>query len=226
MKKWTFIIIGVILFITHSQAQNTGHLGKRFLINFDGTFSPSYKYADFNGRNGYFNFNYRVSPSLEFVLTSKRSVGLMYTYSKTMFGLFEDNFNNSILNIPIKIHGYGFFYKKYFSLFSIAHAPYGNYFMVAFSRINYTYYNEWVANGAGNMYAIQTEFGYNYLLFNRLRLTWAFTLGLTTSGSGIGMDEDYFPERVTPQTVLEHAEKRLYRTYIFGTKIGIGFLAF
>lgn len=226
MKKWTLILISLLIFMTNSHAQNVGHLGKRCLINLDGTFSPSYKFADFNGYNGYTKFNYRINPSFEIILTQKRSVGFMYSFSKTMFGLFEENFNHSILNVPLTIHGYGIFYKKYFSLFSIAHAPYGNYFMIAFSRLNFSYNNQWVNYGEGNMYAIQAEFGYNYLLFNRLRLTWAFTLGLTTAGSGVGMDEDYFPERVDPQTVMDFAERRLFRTYIFGTKIGIGFLAF
>jgi hypothetical protein len=225
MKKIVLIIIYLTVFSSAVSAQSVGHLGKRFLINLDGTFSPSYKHPDFNGYFGYFKFNYRITPSLEFVLGKKISVGVLFSYAPTMFSPTIEPFNHSVLNMPLNINGYGAFFKKYFSFTEDNHAPYGSYFMVSASRLNYQYQGI-LGEGAGNNYAFQIEIGYNYLLFNRLRLTWGASIGGTTSGFYFGFDEDFFPIKKKLQTLNDFAENRIFGTYMFGTKIGIGFLAF
>ena len=225
MKK--AIVIFFILFIgfQSSFAQNTGHLGRRFLINVDGTFSPSYKHPGINGYNGYLNFNYRVSPSIEFVMNKKSSVGLMYSFAPLLFMPSHDYFNNSILNTPVNVNGYGLFFKFYFSDKN-NHAPYGAYFMMSASKIYYQYESLIVGNGTGSNYAFQLELGYNYLLYNRLRLSWGISIGGTTSWYFFGLDEDFFPNQKQFNTINDFAENRIFGSYMFGTKIGIGFLSF
>lgn len=225
MKRGIILFFAIFMVFQIAEAQNTGHLGKRFLINLDGTFSPSYRHPDFNGYHGYLNFNYRVSPSIEFVLNKRSSVGLLYSNALLLFMPSTFIFNHSILNTPLNVNGYGLFYKVYFSN-KDNHAPYGSYFMMSASKLYYQYESLIVGNGTGSNYAFQLEMGYNYLLFNRLRLTWGITIGGTTSWYYFDFDKDFFPNQKQLNTINDHAENRIFGTYMFGTKIGIGFLAF
>lgn len=225
MKKIYTIIFIFIFGVQCTNAQNIGHLGKRFLVNMDATFSPSFKYPDKNGYHGYLNFNYRLSPSIEFILNKKNSIGVFYSYAPLMFIPSKLIFNHSIVNTPMNVNGYGVFYKAYFSDDQY-HAPYGAYFMTSLSRISFQYESIIIGNGKGANYALQIEFGYNFLIYNRLRLTWGITFGGTTSWFNFGIDEDFVPIQKKLKTPIDFAENRIFGTYIFGTRIGIGFLAF
>lgn len=225
MKKIISLIFIFIFGIQFMTAQNVGHLGKRFLINMDATFSPSYRYPDREGYHGYLNFNYRLSPSIEFILNNKSSMGAFYSYAPLMFIPSEFIFNHSIVNTPIDVIGYGMFYKVYFSN-NQYHAPYGAYFMTSLSRIGFQYESNIIGTGKGVNYALQIEFGYNFLIYNRLRLTWGVTFGGTTSWINLGINEDFLTIQKKFQNPIDYAENRIFGTYIFGTKIGIGFLAF
>lgn len=225
MKKIVLIIIYLSFFCSSVSAQNVGHLGKRFLFNWDVTFSPSYKHPDFKGYFGYLKYNYRMTPSVEFILSKKISVGALVSYTTTMFSPTIEIFNHSVLHTPVDVRGYGLFFKDYFSTSKDNHAPYGSYFMVSATRLNY-HYRGIVGEGTGVNYAFQLEIGYNYLLFNRLRLTWGASIGATTSWYYFGFDGDFIPNLKKLKTINDFAENRIFATYMFGTKIGIGILAF
>ncbi len=225
MKKITTLIFFFILGVQCMNAQNVGHLGKRFLVNLDATFSPSYKFPDREGYHGYLNFNYRLSPSVEFILNNKNSVGVFYSYAPLMFIPSTFIFNHSVVNTPMDVNGYGLFYKAYFSN-NQYHAPYGAYFMTSLSRIHFQYESNIIGTGKGANYALQIEFGYNFLVYNRIRLTWGVSFGGTTSWINLGLDEDFLSIQKKLNTPIDYAENRIFGTYIFGTRIGIGFLAF
>lgn len=225
MKKWIFFITLLIIGISNSNAQKVGHLGKRFLFNLDCTISPAYIQPDFNGYNGYLRFNYRLNPGIEYIFSAKRTIGLSYTFSKTKFSPSFNLFQHSILYPDLFIQGYGIHYKKYFDFYSKSKAPFGSYIMFSANRIYYSYYSEIIPSGKGKTIALQLELGHNYLLFDRLRLTWSATIGGTTDGFFVKIDE-IIPFGLNPDTPDSFAKNRIFGTYFFGTKIGIGFLAF
>lgn len=225
MKKWIILITIIVLFTATSNAQKVGHLGKRFLVNFDCTFSPSYFQPDFNGYHGYFQFNYRVNPGIEFIFSRKRTIGVTYTFSKTQFCPSLNLFQHSILYPDLFIQGFGINYKKYIDYYSKSKAPYGTYIMLSVNRIYYNYYSDIIGNGKGKTVALQLELGYNYLLFDRLRLSWGVAIGGTIDGFFVNLD-GVVPVGLNPDGPDSFAKNRLFGTYFFGTKIGIGFLAF
>lgn len=99
--------------------------------------------------------------------------------------------------------------------------------MLSAYKLFYNYTSDIYNNGDGGNFAFQLELGYNYLLFDRLRLTWSVAIGGTTSGCFIKMDEYEILELgLSPGTIDDFAQNRIFGTYFFGTKLGIGILAF
>jgi len=225
MKKWIILITIFVLVTTTSNAQKVGHLGKRVLVNFDCTFSPSYFQPDFSGYHGYFQFNYRVIPGVEFIFNRKRTIGLSYSFANTQFSPTINVFQHSILYSTLFIQGVGVHYKKYIDYYSKSKAPFGTYMMLSATRVFYSYNSGIIEEGKGKTVALQLELGYNYLLFDRLRLTWGVAIGGTIDGFFVNIDE-VIPVGLNPDGPDSFARNRIFRSYFFGTKIGIGFLAF
>ncbi len=227
MKKNILLIVFIGLFCFQANAQSKGHLGKRALFNLDCTFSPSYFAPNFNGNSGFLNFNCRFEPGFEYIVGKKRTLSASYVYSKTQFNTTMDLFPHSILYPDLYIQGVGIHYKKYFDNLSTSYAPYGTYIMLSAYKLFYNYTSDIYNNGNGGTYAFQLELGYNYLLFDILRLTWSVAIGGTTSGCFIKMDEyETLELGLTPGSIDNFAQNRIFGTYFFGTKLGIGILAF
>ncbi|MDR2853796.1 MAG: hypothetical protein LBV31_00640 [Prevotellaceae bacterium] len=164
-------------------------------------------------------------------------------------------------NNTFNSNGIGVFYKQYYGSHSAA--PFGYYVKgeLDYFSYNYTvnaidvkgYLDNPIAGysnilydrttGKGSNFGVKIEFGRDFLLFNRIRLSTGMSFGVTTKGwslfalktdkMDIFNDEDGLPyifnfeepnKKTTPPT--DFVNGQLLTMYWFGLKMGIGFLAF
>lgn len=148
-------------------------------------------------------------------------------------------------------HGFNVFYKQYIG---DTKAPFGLYAKLVFDGYFYNYTcNEplpsntqhWEDNpdaaaqygympvqkdGKGSIFGLKAEFGYDFLFFNRLRLSMGVTLGSTFSGYKWMTSNSNFSiiynDNTQKLSVNDYARNRILNAYWFGVKIGVGVLAF
>jgi hypothetical protein len=229
MKNRSLLIVVFVCLSLSGVAQTTGYLGKRFLINLDASIINAKnsvlipdRSIGFDGKSEYFSFNCILSPNIEFVLADKWSVGTSFHTCKTFFNgnnarevLYNSHFESLPL-IGLNINGVGIFFKKY--LYSKSHAPYGLYtkLQLDWLFINFDAYE--YGQFSDQTYGAKIEFGYDYLFFDKLRISWGFSLGTTTNFLQI------FDTR--RGTLVDFANNKVMGMYTFSNKISIGFLAF
>lgn len=205
----------------------------------------------------YLGLNYFITPNVEAIIWKKGSVGAGYNYYNSPYqgfsvsntfhlqssgSYFEETYDNSGV---IVAHGFNVFYKQYFG---DTQAPLGWYAKVTFDGLFYQYkvtqeIPQWTAyynlidtvafptSGRNAIFGFKTEVGYDYLFFNRLRLSMGLTLGTTFGGYKLVknsikddfMYDAFYDTSVTTENIVRN---RILNAYWFGIKIGIGILAF
>lgn len=228
MKKillLTFLLSSVFV---SSYSQNVGYLGKRLIINADLTLTPTLKAPNFNGNSHLWAFNYIFSPNIEVIAHRRGTVGALFNYYTTKcntvpdmgigYEFQNDNSTEQRDLVDLKIIGGGIFYKLYVGNPSIA--PLGNYFKFQFDYLHYAQTNsiDDLNPVKDYMFGLRVEYGRDFLFWNFLKINFAFTIGLTSSG--------YSDTSFNNAEIEKLVERRILKSYIVGTKVGIGILPF
>lgn len=200
----------------------------------------------------YLGLNYFVTPNIEYIVWRKGSIGAGYNYYNSPFnGLVVQYFeypnqpNSTYLQQyeftgNIVAHGFNVFYKQYLG---DTRAPLGCFAKFVFDGFFYKttcnenvphemeYYAIAQKEGKGSLFGLKAEIGYDYVFFNRLRLSVGVSLGTTFGGYKAipkllddGIEIDTALERNL--RVSSYARNRILNAYWFGLKVGIGFIAF
>lgn len=157
MKKIS-TFIGLILLCGVCLSQNTGFIGKHFIINAEGYVSPSWTHPNpltstlnehFESKHTqrYLGLNYFLSPNIEVIVWEKGTVGAGYNYYHSPFkgptitkgfSTPSGNYFEETFNFPgvINAHGFNVFYKQYFR---DTRAPMGWYAKFTFDGYFYNY---------------------------------------------------------------------------------------
>lgn len=149
-------------------------------------------------------------------------------------------------------HGFNVFYKQYVG---DTKAPMGYYFKFTFDGYFYKYacneplpdllqhwdempeeesaqygYVRVGKDGSGSIFGLKAEFGYDYLFFNRLRLSMGVTFGSTFGGyKWLKQTSDsslFYNDNTQHLSVSDNVRNRILNAYWFGVKLGLGILAF
>jgi hypothetical protein len=224
MKTRLLIILVCMTTIITANSQTAGYLGKRFVVNLDADFSMGYPISydynmGFTGNNGYLSFNCILSPHIEYTLTQKVAVGAMYHFFGTKFNgnyCKETIYDNITLPDYIKLYGNGAGLYFKFYMYHDNHAPFGLYTKFQFDWYHYQFDAYSFGPRSGNVFGGRVELGYDYLFFERLRLSWGVSVGLTDDILTILNSErrDFNGE----------AERKIRSMYAFSNKLTIGFL--
>ena len=250
MKKIISLLLLTVALCTQVNAQGYNYLGKHVLFNANVTVSPSW----FNPNpmtpyltnlsthaQRYLGINYWVTPSVEAIVWKKGSVGVGYNFYKSPFkGKIADLVNNPYdyysyydyhdFTGMITAHGFNVFYKQYLGN---TFAPLGHYFKFNFDGFFYDYNIVYYENdnphydyGKDMLFGFKAEYGYDFLVFDRLRLSVGVSIGTTFNNFTPAFEqivgEDYSPE----YKISDYANARMWMAYWFGIKLGVGFLAF
>lgn len=229
MKNRYLLIFVLVILSFSGNTQTTGYLGKRVLFNLDGTILSAKSYLlfpnrviGFNGESDFFSFNFIFSPNFEFVVGDKWSVGATFHTCKTYFDgnnsreVIYDISDVSLPFIGLHVNGVGVFLKKY--LFNQSHAPYGAYMKLQLDWLNLSFDAFQYGKYSTSAYGFKAEFGYDYLFFDKLRVSWGFTVGTT---------DDFINIFNTQRgTLIDLANQKVRGLYSISNKISIGFLAF
>ena len=217
MKRKLYLLMLILTVTITGFSQNVGFMGKRFIVNAEGVFSTAYTNININGNSGFFSYNWMISPNLEVICHNKGTVG-------TAFNFFQTKFKSKFMIEDIRVLGAGIFYKQYIGRNS--HAPYGIYLKIQFDWLRYEYISEFYSSVRidenYNLYCLKIAMGKDYLFFNRLRLSWDFSVGIPLYG-----DEDV--SIIAGRSLLQEASNkkaRVFCHYLFGFKVGVGLLAF
>ncbi|MDR3046165.1 MAG: hypothetical protein LBU51_00940 [Bacteroidales bacterium] len=240
-NKLRLFLISILLITATLQInaqENSSYMGNRVLFDFSTTFSPSWLYPNFFENSDhwrkYYSFNYDITPSIEIIVHRKGSVGALYHFCKTKFEYFyDDDFTNYSYDTGIDagnitVHGFGIFYKQYVG--SAARTPFGTYFKFQFDGF---FYNAvcslpFEQISKGYLFATKAAIGHDFLFFDRLRVSTAFSLGIPLTGwkgifETIGSSYDASSGKSNVQGFINN---RLAGMYFFGFEVHIGLLAF
>lgn len=207
-----------------AMGQNNGFMGRRFLVNADIVVSPSYLNHNFWGGQGYLAFNYIFSPNIEIIAWKKGTVGItghvfnsqyFHNYYEQTGGYYWEGYGASEY-VPFNVFGYGLYYKQYFYN---ARAPMGPYVKFQFDFFH-SQYLEKPEGEYAFVPAAKFEMGNDYLFFNRLRLSFGVSLGITFKGMGAAIDKKGYHSHE------ESSMGRVGSIYWLGFKMGIGILTF
>lgn len=216
--KLFFITFLITLSINTAVSQTKGFMGKRFLIQTDLYMSRNKEYSF----NTWSIFIPRAifTPGVEYVIGKKQSVGLS-------LNLFRYGFNPSSSieymyqdTLPKKLNmngiGASLYFKKY--IFKNSHAPYGSFikFQLDVNKIGIDAIH--FGQLSDIIYGIKFEFGYDYMIGDRIRVSWGTYIGFTNELFRI-----FNTQRVN---ILMTAERKFYKDFLIGTKISIGYLTF
>jgi hypothetical protein len=234
----TIIIAGTLLWLCVSGlAQGNGSfMGRRMLFNFAVNFSPAWGNPNFFNNSShwqkYYAFNYDISPGMEVIAWKKGTVGAVYHWFKTKFDypLDVNSLNDySIMVAPLNVHGIGIYYKQYIG--RKARAPIGAYWRFQLDGFFYSAHAL-----TGNLFAFKTEFGHDFLFFDRLHVSTGFSFGLPFCRlryANYGNDSSFpFFMRVMnifneeSGTLNDYANARLSGHYCIGFVLSIGLLTF
>jgi len=227
-KRVLLILFHSMLFFPAVLSQNNGYMGKRFLFNVDASFSPAYFNPNFYGKSGYLHFNYILSPNIEIIAFKKGTAGLtghyfnsFYEYKevvKTSYNPYIPYFfydqKEYIKQHPFRCYGFGIFYKQYFSR---ARAPLGTFLKLELDFLFHQYFTDSIKNYALNP-GFKIEFGKDYLFWDRLRISYGTSIGLTFNGYKGIVDKQ--------ESQRDASANRVLGIYWIGFRIGVGVLAF
>lgn len=222
MKK--IVLLAIIFLLTLNSglfSQNMGYLGKRVLLNMDVKISPVFSSPTYFGSTDVFSADFTFSPNIEFIINNKGLAGIAFNYLKTQY--VESNYFYESHTYPLKLYGAGLYYKLYFNRKDDYYqAPFGVHALFEFDYLKYYTETFNSTSYTGNIFGIRAGFGVDYMLTNRIRLSWNASLGLTNKGSVTDFFEfDYFDSDYSSDI-----EDRVAKTYFFHNKIGIGILLF
>jgi len=241
------VFIAILLLMPCLTAQNTGYMGKRIILNMGAEFSPAWRrpVCDMNFPNKYLSFNTILSPSIEIITHRTGTAGVVYHYLKTKYNvpfsyekLFYDDYREEFYYKTIyeeKVndltsHGFGLFYKQYIN----GRAPMGPYLRLQFDGFFFKCPDSFEGGYVemkDQLFAMKLEFGNDFLLFNRLRLSTGFSFGLPFGGfKALRYDNpwgDIFNWNASGyDDINEYARSRILGAYWLGFTVGIGFLTF
>ena len=211
------------------------------------------------GAKRYLGLNYFLSPSVELMVWKKGTVGAGYNYYNSPFkgtdyrvqmydGYWGYNDYGELYG-NITAHGFNVYYKQYLG---DGFAPLGHHFKFTFDGYFYHYQmdtegkqfrissdvpveeREAIFDNKGCLFGIKAEYGYDLVVFNRLKLTFGASIGTTFGGyrapSARIRDElpmfDIGDRPHEPLTYNDYARGRILGAYWFGVKLGVGFIAF
>ncbi len=231
----------LLLFLFPSNAQNTGFMGKRVLINMGAEFSPAWEKPNFfNNPDHYgkwYSFNYTLSPSVECIAWRLGTVGVAYHYFNTKYYYpgewngyidLDEEYNDEEPIADLKAHGFGIFYKQY--LGSRAHAPIGPYVKFQFDGFFYKhpYSLDDLSMVKDRIFACKFEFGNDFLFFNMLHLSTAFSLGVPFGGFNTMFynNRGGFFYTAGDKPIGDYAKGRILGLYWLSFTVNIGLLAF
>lgn len=239
MKKYYIILLLFVSFIS-VKAQNTGYMGNRFFFNFDATLSPAWKKPNIMSdvtNSKYLGLHAFATPSVEAVVWRLGSVGVGYNFF-TAPDEESASYNNEPVDYKISILGHGFsiYYKQYLGK---TKAPLGQFIKIQFDTYFLSYKNQYLSNNKEfdtffenylvsektNNFGLRCEYGYDFLFFDRLRVTTGISLGLMFKGIKHLIDTNYYMQ-LSPDVLSEHTQFRLASAYFLGLHVGIGILAF
>jgi len=233
MKRKLFLSTLILTVSLTGFSQNVGFMGKRLVVNAEGVFSTALSNPNMNGNSGFFSYNWMVSPNLEIICHNQGTVGAAFNFFQTsFFSSYYDIGDHHIYysDVPIRLNtmGAGIFYKQYLGRNSAA--PYGSFIKFQFDWLNYDFvnsYNEALIKEKYYLLCLKVEMGRDYLFFNRLRLSWGFSVGVPLYGNENTQDNP-FGSRSSGLFSFQSAsaKERIFYHYLFGFRIGVGFLAF
>jgi hypothetical protein len=212
----SILFIAILFIVGYSQAQNLGYMGKRFLLNLETRVSPTLLFPNYYGSDYFFSLDASISPGIEFIVFNSGTIGVNYSLVKTQF---ESSYWSQ--NYPLEITGYSFFYKQYFrTKDEYYQAPFGPYGLV---RFDYMFLKTpgFMGFVDDEMWGVKLEFGYDYLVWDRVRLSWGISFGLTNKMYKSDFFDDYY--NVTNDTKITN---RAFVNYVYNNKLAIGILLF
>lgn len=209
------------------------------------------------GTKRYFGLNYFLSPSVELIAWKKGTVGAGYNYFNSPFIGTDERvkvlngdwgyYDYGELNGNVTAHGFNVYYKQYLG---DGFAPLGHHLKFTFDGFFYHYrmdstvavvpngisYDELpsVMENKGSLFGLKVEYGYDFVMLNRLKLSLGASIGTTFGGYRVPCNRirdelpmfDIGPRSDKPIYFDDHARGRILGAYWFGIKLGIGFIAF
>lgn len=204
----------------------------------------------------YLGLNYFLSPSIELMVWEKGTVGVGYNYYNSPFKGTDSRlriehqyygyteWRPSELYGNIIAHGFNVYYKHYLG---DRFAPLGHYLKLQFDGFFYRYkmdtegirigiitgttepYEEIIEN-KGSLFGMKFEYGYDWVLLNRLKLSLGASIGTTFGGykvlfSKIKDNNGLYYEESTLH-YDNYVRSRILGAYWAGIKLGIGFIPF
>lgn len=222
MKKFIliFTLFVSIIFLNQAYAQKVGYQGKRFLFNFDTKIDLEFEELDMFELNLLPKFLFSFSPNIEYIILKNSSIGLAANY-------FSDNLsvnylNQDYSNLPFTVVGGGIFFKHYLNKRDdFYQAPFGVYLNFRFDYLKY--YLEFPTFVYDNfVLGTRVELGVDYLIFDRVRLSWGISLGLSSS-----FLNEYYPLfDIYDSDIARTLNSETSRRYGLQHKFGIGILLF
>jgi len=249
-NKITLVFLGMLLAFA-GYTQNTGYMGKHFIISMDASFSPAYSRPNFYEHSvvdnaDYFAFNCFLNPTIEAIVWKKGSVGLGYNHFSSYYNaeiyLTDDVFSTLDYNFlyHLKSHGFTLFYKQYVG---DNIAPLGHYFKFYVDGLFFNYQftdelsQEIIDLGYdtdsrfsrtphnGNLFGVKVEYGYDFLFWDCLKISSGLSIGTTFGGYKETFFSDFSDVFSSNRTEpLEYAKTRILGAYWIGMKLGIGLL--
>lgn len=208
------------------------------------------------GAQRYLGLNYFLTPNIELMVWKKGTVGVGYNYYNSPFKGSDcrlrighqyygyTDWGEAELYGNIIAHGFNAYYKQYVGN---RFAPLGHYFKFIFDGFFYHYkmdtegiqigilnttqdpYEEIIENN-GNIFGLKIEYGYDFILLNRLKLTLGASLGTTFGGYKVPFarikDSSAIYYEESTLRYDNYARTRILGAYCFGLKLGIGFIPF
>ena len=208
------------------------------------------------GAQRYLGLNYFLTPNIELMVWKKGTVGVGYNYYNSPFKGSDcrlrighqyygyTDWGEAELYGNIIAHGFNAYYKQYVGN---RFAPLGHYFKFIFDGFFYHYkmdtegiqigiiegtqepYEEIIEN-KGNIFGLKIEYGYDFILLNRLKLTLGASLGTTFGGYKVPFarikDSSAIYYEESTLRYDNYARTRILGAYCFGLKLGIGFIPF
>ncbi|MDR1879277.1 MAG: hypothetical protein LBQ64_06920 [Bacteroidales bacterium] len=262
MKNKQLLIIALLVLFSFSAArsQNSGaFMGRRVLFTFSTSLSPAWKKANFfdNSKHWgkYYAFNYCLSPEIEVIAWKKGTAGVVYHHFKTKveYNYFvnigpvttttTDGIATMTTTTPdylseetevnkLRVNGFGIFYKQYVG--GKSRAPLGSYCKLQFDGFFYAsqMYVPVEYSVKGKLFATKFEFGHDFLFFDRLKISTAFSFGLAyyrwfTDMPFVIYDGTVtLPDENMIRDIQQSIHDRIFSHYYLGFIMSVGLLSF
>lgn len=221
MKKlvvFKVLTLLILLLPISSYAQSKGYLGRRFVVQTDLFLSRNHENKLFSW--SVFNPRVQFAPGLEYAVGHKTAFGCSFNMFKFAFDptssieyMFQDSLEEKLFMNGLGFHLY---LKTY--LFRGSHAPYGLFLKFAFDWNSVTINSQNFGVLKDRIYGTHLEIGYDLRVGKRYRISWGTFFKMTNELSNI-----FITKR---PTLIELAQKKIFKDFLIGTKLSFSFLAF